>query len=120
DLVAHFLDRFDAVMEKINLSLAVELAVNGVANNAFVVAADDGFDWEPVQRRGLDRRHVFNADQGKIERTRDWSGGERQHIDQLEKLLELFLVENAETLFFVDHDKAEVFKDDVPGDEAVG
>src|SRR5438067_11377435 len=34
DLVAHFLDRLDAVVEKINLALPVQLAVDGVANDA--------------------------------------------------------------------------------------
>ncbi len=62
DPVARFLDRHDAIVQEIDLPLAFELAVDRVANDALVVAADDGLDREAVERRGLDRRHVFDPD----------------------------------------------------------
>src|SRR5205085_8875960 len=58
-------------------------------------------------------------DERKIKRARNWRGRKREHVDQLEKLLEFFFVQNAKALLFVDHNQAEIFEDDVAGDEAM-
>ena len=44
----------------------------------------------------------------------------REHIDQLEQLLEFFFVQHAEPLFLVDDHEAEIFENDVAGDESMG
>ena len=80
-------------------------------------AAHDRFDRQPIERRRLDRGHVFHAHQRKIERARNRRGGKREHIDELEELLEFLLVQNAEALLLVDHDQAEILEDDVAGNE---
>ena len=41
----------------------------------------------------------------------------REHVDELEQLLEFLLVQNAEALLFVDHDQPEILEDDVAGNE---
>ena len=44
DAIAHFLDRLHAVVQKIDLALALELAIDRVADDPLVVAADDRLD----------------------------------------------------------------------------
>ena len=119
DPVAHLLDRHDAVVQEINLTLALELALDGVADDALVVTADDRLDREAIERRRLDRRHVFHADERQIKRARDRRGGKREHVDELEELLEFLLVQHAEALLLVDHDQAEILENDVAGNEPV-
>lgn len=41
----HAFDAADAVVEEEDLALAVEFAFDGFFDDAFVVGADDGFDW---------------------------------------------------------------------------
>ena len=45
----------DAVVQEINLALPLELAVDRVADDALVVAADDRLDRQAIERRRLDR-----------------------------------------------------------------
>ena len=117
--VAHFLDRLHAVVEEINLALALQFAVDRIADNALVVTADDRFDRQTIERRRLDRGHVFHADEREIKRARNRRGGEREHIDELEELLEFFLVQHAEALLFVDHDQTEILEEHVAGNDAM-
>ena len=120
NLFADALDRLDAVVQKINLTLPFELAIDRVPDNSFVVTADDCFHRQPVERRRLDGGHIFRADKGKVERPRNWRRRKRENINEFEELLEFFFVQNAKALFFVDHDQAEIFKNDVAGNEAMG
>ena len=108
-----------AVVQEENLALALEFAIDRVANDPLVVTADHGLDRQPIERRRLDRRHVFHADERQVKRARNRRGRKRQHVDQLEELLELLLVQNAEALLLVDHDEAEILEDDVAGNEAM-
>ena len=119
DPVAHLLDRLHAVVQEIDLALALELAIDRVADDALVVTADDRLDRQAIERRRLDRGHVFHAHEREIKRARDRRGGKREHIHELEELLELLFVQHAEALLFVDHDQAEIFEDDIAGNEPV-
>ena len=92
NLLADPLDRLDAVVQKINLALTFDLAINRVSNDSFVVTADDCFHRQAVQRRRFDRRHVLHADEREIKRTRDWRGRKREHVHEFEQLLEFFFV----------------------------
>src|SRR5436309_541153 len=109
----------NAVVQKINLALPFELSIDRIANNALVVTADNRFHRQTVERRRFDGRHVFHADERKIKRARNRRGRKRQHVDQLEEFLEFFFVQNAEALFFVDHDQAKILEYDVAGNEAM-
>src|SRR5207237_10632927 len=111
---AHEIDGLDAVMQKINLTLTLQLTIDRVPDNSFVVTADNRFHRQTVERWRLDRRHVFDADERKIKCARNWRGRKGEHVDELEKLLEFFLVQNAEALLFIDHGKAEIIKNDLP------
>ena len=113
-------DRFDAVVQEINLSAAGEFPFDRVADETFVIAADDGLDRDAVGRRGLDGAHVARAEERKVKRARDGSGGEGEHVDAAEIFLQPLLVQDAETLFLVDDDQAEIFEGDILAEEAVG
>ncbi len=111
--ISHALDCLDAVVQKENLTLPLQLAIDRVANDSLIVTADDRFDRQTIERRRLNRGHVFHADEREIKRARDWRRRKRQDIDQFEQLFEFFFVQNAEALLFVDDDEAEIFEDDV-------
>ena len=117
DAIAHALDRLHAVVQEIDLALPFQLAIDRVANDALVVAANNRFDRQPIERRRLDRRHVFHADERKIKRARNRRRRKREHIDEFEKLLELFFMQNAEALFFVDDDQTQILENDIAGNE---
>src|SRR5205085_2974221 len=59
------------------------------------------------------------ADERKIKCPRDRGGREGEDIDELEKLFEFFLVQDAEALLLVDHDQAEFLESYVAGNEPV-
>ena len=104
-------------MQEINLALPLELAIDRVADDALVVTADHRLDRQAIERRRLDRGHVFHADQRQIKRARNRRGGKREDIDELEELLEFLLVQNAEALLLVDHHQAEILENHVAGDQ---
>ena len=107
-------------MEKVDLPFAMDFPLNRVANDSFVVTANDCFDREPIGWRRLDDRHILCADERKVERSRNRRRRKRQDIHQLELFLKLFLVPHAETLFLVDDDEPEFLEFDIAGDQPVG
>ena len=113
DAFGHGVDVDDAVVQVKNLASAIELALDGVANDALVVLRDDGFDGQTVLRRRFDRAHVARAGEREIERARNRRGAEREHIDELAQQFEFLLVHHAEALLLVDDDQAEIFELDV-------
>ena len=119
DAIARAFDCVDAVMQKIDLALSFQLAIDGVANDSLVVAANHRFDREAIERRRFNRRHVFRADERKIKRARNRRCRKCEHVHELEKLLELFLMQNAEALFLIDDNEAEILETDIAGDEAM-
>ena len=61
--IAGALDRLHPVVQKENLTLPLELALDRIANDPLVVTAHDRFNRETIERRRLNRRHVFYSDQ---------------------------------------------------------
>ena len=104
----HDFDGHHAVVQKENLPAAIQLALDGVANDAFVVLRHDGLDRQAVVRRRLDGAHVARAGEGEIKRARNGRGAERQHVHERAQPLEFFLVQHAEALLLVNHHQARV------------
>ena len=117
--IVRALDRHYSVMQKENLALPFQFSIDRIANNSLIIAGDDRFDRQTIEWRGLNSGHVFHADEREIQRARDWRGGERQDIDELKKIFEFFLMQDAKALLLIDHDETEIFKYDVSGDEPV-
>ncbi len=112
-LLRHRLDRQHAVVQEEDLPAAVQLALDGVADDALVVLRDDGLDRQPVVRRRLDGAHVARAGQRQVKRARNRRGAEREHIHQRAQQLELLLVHHAEALLLVNDHQPQIFEGDV-------
>src|ERR1700736_564288 len=106
-------------MQKIDLTAAMEFALNRVADDPLVVAAYDCFDRKPVGRRCLDRRHILRTDQREIKRSRNRSSRERQNVYQLESLFQQLLVTYSEPLFLIYDKQPEILELDVGRNESV-
>ena len=77
EFLLHLFDGLHPVVQVENLAAAVNLVADGVADDAFVVRADDGLDRQAVGRRGFDGAHFPQADQRHVERAREsaWRRG---------------------------------------------
>ena len=53
-----FVDGFDAVVDEVDLAAALELHLDGGADELFVELGDDGLDGHAVFGRGFDDRHI--------------------------------------------------------------
>ncbi len=74
---------------------------------------------QPVLGRSLDNRHVADAQQRHMQRTRNRGGAHGEHIHVLLDLLKLFFVRHAKPLLFVHHQKAQVMEVHIFGKQAV-
>ena len=70
-------------MQKINLPLPFQLAVDRIPDDPFVITADDRFHRQTIERRRFDRGHIFHSDKREIERARNWGGRKGENVDQL-------------------------------------
>ena len=109
----HGFDGHHAVVQKENLPAAIQLALDGVADDAFVVLHHDGFDRQAVVRRRLDGAHVARAGEREVKRARNRRGAERQHVHKRAQPLEFFLVQHAEALLLVNHHQPKFLEHDV-------
>ena len=113
-------DGLDAVVEVEDLPAPVDFGTDCVFNDGGVVALDDGFDGPAIGGRGFDDGHGARPRKGEVEGARDGGGAQGEDIDRGAEFLEAFLVFDAEALFLVDHEEAEVFEMNVLTEKAVG
>ena len=111
--VGDALDVVDAVVDEVDLAVAVQLAVDGPPDRLGVEPDDARLDGLAVRRRRLQVRDVADAQQAHVQRPRDRRGRERQHVDRRAERLEPLLVLDAEPLLLVDDDQAQVLERDV-------
>ena len=119
DLVGDLHDVVDAVVDEVDLPLALQLAQDRQLHALAVERHHFRHDAAPVLRRGRERADVAQAEHRHVQRSRDRRGRHRQHVDRLAHLLQALLVRDAEALLFVDDDQAEVGELDVLADQAV-
>ena len=120
EFVCDGFDGLDAVVEVEDLSATVDFGLDGVFNGVGVVALDDGFDGSTVGGGCFDDAHGACAGEGEVEGAWDGGGAEGKDIDGGAEFFEAFFVFDAEALFFVDDEEAEVFEVDVLAEESVG
>ena len=113
ELLGHGLNGHHPVVQEEDLAPAVDLALDGVADDALVVGGDDGLHRQPVVRRRLDGAHVARAGQRQVKRARDRRRAQGEHVHQPAQHLELLLVHHAEALLLVNDHQAQVFEGDV-------
>ena len=114
------LDGADAVVEEEDLSIAFQLAQDGLAHQVGTVLGHEGLDGQTLFGRRVDDAHVADAGQGHVQGTGDGRGGEGEDVNLGAHLLEAFLVGDAEAVFLVHDDQAEVIETDVLLENAVG
>ena len=118
-LFGHALNIVNAVMHKIDLTVAAQFADQGPAD-AFPVVRDHlGHDGPAIQRSGGQGADVAQTQHGHMQRARNRRGGERQHISGQAELQQLLLVFHAEALLFVDYHQPQVGKTHVLAEHAV-
>ncbi len=86
----------------------------------FVPVRDHGLNRHAIFGRSLDHAHVAQADQRHVQGARDGRGRHGEHVDLLAHLLDALFVADAEALFFVDDEQAEVGELEVFRKHAVG
>ena len=81
ELLGLGLDGLDPVVDEEDLAAAVDLAQDGVADQARRRLRDARLDRQAVLRRRLDDAHVADADERHVERSRDGRRRQGQHVD---------------------------------------
>ncbi len=110
DFAGEVVDGLDAVVDEVGLASALELHLDGGADELFVEFGDDGLDGHAVFGGRLDDGHVAEADQRHVEGAGDGGGGHGEDVDGGAHLLEALFVAYAEALLFVDDEEAEVLE----------
>ena len=103
-----FFDGAHAIAYVIHLSPAMQLTANGVAYDVDVPFAHVHFDGASVARRRKDEAHVAHARKTHLHGARNGRCRKREYVDLFAQVLELFFVLYAESLLFVNDDKAQV------------
>ena len=102
------------------LPAAIMFAQQRFAQYHGIPRGNIGADREAIDRRGLDDAEFAQPRHRHLQRARDRRCGERQHMDVGLELFQPLLVDDAETLFLVDDDEAEIFELDRFGDHRMG
>ncbi len=116
----HRVDVLDPVVHVEDLSLAQELAANGLGGGGLVELAHVGEDGEAGGRRGVDHGQVADAGEGHLQRAGDGVGGEGEDVDALGQRLDRLLVGDPEALLLVHHQQPQLLEGDVAAEEPVG
>jgi hypothetical protein len=99
--------------------LAVQLPIDRLADQVLVVGRNACDDTPAVQRRGGQRADVPQAQHRHVQRSRNGRGGHRQDVHVDPHPLEPLLVLDAEPLFLVDDQQAQVLEGHVAAEEPV-
>ena len=119
EFVFHLFDGRDAVVDEEDLAAPPLFAHNGIADDAGVVFGHIGLDGETVGRRRFDDAHFPQVDQGHVQRPRNGRRAQGQDIDIGGPGLPFFFLGNAEALFFIDDQEAQVLELDLFIEQAV-
>lgn len=117
--VLHAFDGSDTVIDEKDLAAPPLFAHDGVTDDAGVVFSDVSLDREAVRRRRFDDRHFPQVDQRHVKGPRNRRSTEGQDVDMSGPGLPFFFLGDAETLFFVDDEKAQGLEFNVLVEQAV-
>ena len=120
DHVGHLHDGLHPVIDIVDLSAPCQFPVDRLAHHLFVVLTDKSLDRDSLVGRFFQNAHIPDSDQTHVHGTGDWRRRQRQDIHVFLHLLDLFLVRHAESLLFVDDQKAQILEDHILGQYPVG
>ena len=114
------IDRLDPVVDEIHLATAVKLARDRLLEQRIVPRLDECEHGRTVLGRGLEQREIAQTGEREVERSRDGSGRECQHVDAELQRLEALLVAHAKAMFLIDDEQPEILECHVGREEPVG
>ncbi len=113
ELSLHRADRLDPVVDEEDLASSLDFPLDRLANLRHVELDHEGADRPAILRGSGHDAHVSHSRHGHVQRARNGSGGEREHIHLCPQALDLFLVLDSEPLLFIHHQESEVLEADV-------
>ena len=111
--------RSHTIAHIIDLTLAAQLATDGVRDHVGVPLAHRDLHGKASRRRHHDQAHVTHTAHGHLHGARDGRRRECQHVYLLAHVLELLLVLHAKALLLVYDDKTEVVRVHVRREQTV-
>ena len=118
-LLAHLVEIGDARHDIEDLTAAVALAHDRLADRHRIVRHHEGAHRQPVDRRRRDDAHLAHPGQRQLQGARDRRRGQRQHMHIGLQLLQLLLLRDAEMLLLVDDQEPEMGEPDILGEQRV-
>src|SRR5215213_7353161 len=120
DLGGSLVDRLDAVVQVEALALARVLTIERLLHELVVVLTHVRADRPAALGRCLDHRDVAEAGERHVQRARDRGGAQREHVHLEPQRAQQLLLRDAEALLLVDHNEAELLRDHIAAEHAVG
>ena len=109
-----------AIIKEINLTVAGNLAQDGVAHQAFVIVHHIGLHGDALLGRGFQQAHIAHAHHAHVQRARDGRGAEGEHIHALFQVFDALLVRYAKALLLVDNQQPQILKLHILAQQPVG
>ena len=119
-LFRHGVDGVDAIVQEEGLPAAIVLALKRFGQELIRPLEHVRVDGHPVPWRRADERHVPDPRNREVERPGNGRRREREHVDRRAHPLEALLVLDAEPLFLIDDQQAQILHHHVLGEQAVG
>ena len=120
DPPCHISNIVNPVIDIINLSAPLHLALDRLADGFFIIFHDKGLNRQAVHRCLLQKAHITNADQAHMQGSRNGRSSKRKNINIGFHLLDLFLMGNAKSLLLVNDQKTQILILNFLGKEPVG
>src|SRR6266850_673204 len=105
---AERINGLDAIVNEEDLPFSRQFRLDCALDQLFLKGRDNRLNREAVARRRFDEGHITKADEGHVQGARNRRRGKRQRVDILAHLFQSFFVSDAEALFFIHDEEAEV------------
>ncbi len=119
-VIGRLLNAHNSVMDKVDLSSAINFSENGGADEGIIGGGDSRFDGQAFFRWGINDAHIADAGQGHVQRAGNWGGAEGQSINVGFHLFQPLFVHHAETLLFVNNQQSQLLKSNIFLEQTMG
>ena len=90
------------------LTAAISFSADGFPQDNGIIGQNEGSNRQAIHRWAGDDRHLAHPGQGHLQGPRDWRRGQCQHMNIGAQLLHAFLLLNAEMLFLINDQQAQI------------